>query len=314
MAKKTKYAVHPDFAHYPYIPFHFSGPIVSRILNAFMKADTFFNQRHLLRKAVKHSVASADGSTFSVYQFNPDGAEPDDLLPAIIYFHGGGFVLTYASTHVVSMDIYAQRARCRVFMVDYRLGPKHVFPKGFEDCYAAWQWVVGNAENLGVDASRMAVAGDSAGGTLAAAIAQKVQDAGGQSIRGQLLIYPALDKSSSTESATSFRDTPLWNAGANINMWEVYLRDYAGKVTPPYAAPSDRTDLAGLASAYIESAEFDPLRDEAEEYARRLQNAGVRTLFNPTKGTVHGYDTVFDSEISKAAMQQRLDFIHSIFQ
>lgn len=267
----------------------------------------------MLKKAVKHSAASAEGSLFHVYQYNPDDVEPDNLVPAMIYFHGGGFVLTYASTHVVSMDIYAQRARCRLFIVDYRLGPKHVFPNGFEDCYAAWQWVVGYAKNLGVDASRMAVAGDSAGGTLAAAIAQKVKDAGGQPIRGQLLIYPALDKSSSADSATAFPDTPLWNTGANINMWEVYLRDYAGKVTPPYAAPSDRAELAGLASAYIESAECDPLRDEAEEYARRLQSAGVERLFNPTKGTVHGYDTVFDSEVSKAAMQKNLVFLESIF-
>lgn len=314
MAKKTKYAVHPDFAHYPYIPFYFSGVIVSRILNAFISLDTFFNQRHLLKKAVKHSVASADGSSFFVYQFNPDGAKPEEKLPAVIYFHGGGFVLTYASTHVVSMDIYAQRAQCRVFMVDYRLGPKHVFPKGFEDCYAALQWVAGNAGKLGVDAHRIAVAGDSAGGTLSAAIAQKVKDAGGPQIRGQLLIYPALDKSSSTESATTFVDTPLWNASANKNMWEVYLRDYAGKATPPYAAPSDRSDLTGLATAYVESAEYDPLRDEAEVYAKRLQTAGVKTVFNPTKGTVHGYDTVFDSEISKAAMQQRLDFLKMAFQ
>jgi acetyl esterase len=96
-------------------------------------------------------------------------------------------------------------------------------------------------------------------------------------------------------------------------MWEVYLREYAGKATPSYAAPSDRADLGGLAPAYVENAEFDPLRDEAEAYAKRLQTAGVKTVFNPTQGTVHGYDTVFDSEISKAAMQQRLDFLKVIF-
>ena len=312
MAKKTKYAVHADFAHYPVVPFPFNSAIVG-LVNGLMHADTFFNQRHLLKKAIKHKVTSTDGSQFSVYQFNPDDAKSNEKLPALIYCHGGAFVLTYASTHVVSMDIYAQRARCRVFMVDYRLAPKYVFPKGFEDCYATLQWISSQAATLGVDATRIAVAGDSAGGTLSAAIAQKVKDSGGPAIRGQLLIYPALDKSSSTESAQQFSDTPLWNAIANKKMWDVYLKNFIGQATPPYAAPSDRADLSGLAPAYVESAEFDPLRDEAEVYAKRLQTAGVKTVFNPTKGTVHGYDTVFDSEISKAAMQQRLDFLKSIF-
>jgi len=312
MAKQGKYAIHPDFAHYPAIPFPFNRFVVS-LINGLMDMDTFFRQRHLLKKAIKHSVVSADGASFNVYQFMPDDFKTGEKLPAIVYYHGGAFVLKYASTHLVSMDIYAQRARCAVFMVDYRLAPKYVFPKGFEDCFAALQWGATHAEKLHVDSKRIAIAGDSAGGTFSAGVAQKVKDAGGPAICGQLLIYPALDKSSSTESATAFLDTPLWNGVANKKMWEMYLRDYAGKAAPPYAAPNDRSDLGGLVTAYVENAEFDPLRDEAEAYAKRLQTAGVKTVFNPTKGTVHGYDTVFDSEISKAAMQQRLDFLKLIF-
>jgi acetyl esterase/lipase len=312
MAKQGKYAIHPDFAHYPAIPFPFNGFLVGMV-NGLINMDTFFNQRHLLKTATRHRVLSADGAQFNVYQFNPGDAKPDEKLPALIYCHGGAFVLTYASTHLVSMDIYSQRARCRVFMVDYRLAPKHVFPIGFEDCFAALQWVANSADQLAIDKMRIAIAGDSAGGTFSAGIAQKVKDVGTPAICGQLLIYPALDKSNSTESATTFLDTPLWNGVANKRMWEIYLRDYAGKATPPYAAPGDRADLGGLAPAYVESAEFDPLRDEAEVYAKRLQTAGVKTVFNPTKGTVHGYDTVFDSEISKAAMQKRLDFMKMIF-
>jgi len=312
MAKQSKYAIHPDFAHYPAIPFPFNGLMVS-LINGLMHMDTFFRQRHLLQQAIKHSAQSVDGSHFNIYQFNPKDVKPGEKLPALIYYHGGAFVLSYASTHIVSMDIYAQRARCAVFMVDYRLAPKHVFPKGFEDCFAALQWVSSNAAKLGVDAAHIAIAGDSAGGAFSAGIAQKVKDEGGPAICGQLLIYPALDKTSSTDSVKQFVDTPLWNGIANKKMWELYLKNYAGKPTPHYAAPSDRTDLKGLAPAYVESAEFDPLRDEADVYAKRLQAAGVKTVFNPTKGTIHGYDTVFDSEISKAAMQQRLDFLRTIF-
>ena len=312
MAKQTKYAIHPDFAHYPYMPFPF-GSFMVGMINGFINLDTFFRQRHLLNSAKKHSVVSADGTTFPVYQFMPKDVQPGEKLPAIIYYHGGAFVLTYASTHVVSMDVYAQRGRYAVFMVDYRLGPKHVFPKPFEDCWASLVWVAANADKLGVDKNRIAVAGDSAGGCLSAAIAQKVKDAGGPALRGHLMIYPAVDKTSSTESAKNFLNTPLWNGVANKKLWEVYLRDYQGKATPAYAAPNDRTDLSGLAPAYVENAEFDPLRDEAEAYAKRLKAAGVKTVFNATKGTVHGYDTVFDSEISKAAMQQRFDFLKTIF-
>jgi len=311
MAKKSNYAIHPDFAHYPAINLPF-GSFMVGLVNAFINLDTFFRQRHLLRNAVKHSVVSADGTAFPVYQFMPDNHKAGEKLPAIIYYHGGAFALTYASTHVVSMAMYAQQ-RYAVFMVDYRLGPKHVFPKPFEDAWAALVWVAANADKLGVDKNRIAVGGDSAGGCLTAAIAQKVKDSGGPAIRGQMMIYPALDKNSNTESATRFLDTPLWNGNVNKKMWAMYLRDYTGKATPPYAAPADRSDLGGLAPAYVENAEFDPLRDEAEAYAKRLQTAGVKTVFNPTRGTVHGYDTVFESELSKATIQQRFDFLKTIF-
>jgi acetyl esterase len=317
MSKKTKYAIHPDFAHYPYFPMPFNA-VVLALLNGGLKLDTFLRQRALTSKAIRHQITSADGAQIEVLQFNPDNIVQGEKLPAMIYYHGGGFVLGYASTHVVSVDMYAQQAHCAVFMVDYRLAPKHVFPKAFEDSYAALQWVHNNADKLGVDVKRIAVAGDSAGGTLAAAVAQKVADdarvgKSEQIICGQMLVYPALDKNSNTVSATTFLDTPLWDGNSNKKMWAVYLRDYAGHATPSYAAPSDRQDLKGLVPAYVENAEFDPLRDEAADYASRLQEAGVRTVFNPTKGTVHGYDTVFSSAIANTAFQQRLDFLKTIF-
>jgi acetyl esterase len=317
MAKKTKYAIHPDFAHYPYFPMPFNAFVLG-LLNRGLKLDTFLRQRKLTSKAIKHQITSDDGTQIEVLQFNPDTVKPGEKLPAILYYHGGGFVLGYASTHVVTVDMYAQQAHCAVFMVDYRLAPKHVFPKAFEDSYAALQWVSRHAEKLGIDANRIAVGGDSAGGTLAAALAQKVADdsrisKSEQIICGQMLVYPALDKNSTTKSATEFLDTPLWDGNSNKKMWAVYLRDFAGHATPAYASPSDKKDLKGLVPAYVENAEFDPLRDEADEYAKRLQTAGVRTVFNPTKGTIHGYDTVFTSDLAKAVFQQRLDFLKTIF-
>lgn len=317
MAKKNKYAIHPDFAHYPYFPMPFNSKILA-VLNAGLKLDIFLRQRKLLAKAQKHLVKSVDGTLIEVLQFNPDNAVPVEKLPAIVYYHGGGFVLGYASTHLVSVDTYAQRAHCAVFMVDYRLAPRHVFPKAFEDCFSALQWVSEQADKIGVDAKRIAVAGDSAGGTLAAAVAQKIADDSASCVNnpkicGQMLVYPALDKSSSSVSATTFLDTPLWDGISNKKMWATYLRDVGFDSSVAYAAPAQRQNLSGLVAAYVENAEFDPLRDEAELYASRLSASGVKTIFNPTKGTVHGYDTVFTSEITEQAMQQRLDFLKSIF-
>ena len=317
MAKKNKYAIHPDFAHYPYFPMPFNATVLA-LLNGGLKLDIFLRQRHLLAKAQKHHVKSHDDTIIEVLQINPDSSGRGEKLPAMVYCHGGGFVLRYASTHLVSVDMYAQQAHCAVFMVDYRLAPKHAFPKAFEDCYSTLQWVSDNADKLGIDAKRIAIGGDSAGGTLAAAIAQKVADdrATGMNklaLCGQMLVYPALDKSSSSASATEFLDTPLWDGKSNQKMWQHYLRDVGFVNTPAYAVPADRQNLAGLMPAYIENAEFDPLRDEAEAYAKCLSASGVKTVFHPTKGTVHGYDTVFASEISVQAMQKRLDFLKSIF-
>lgn len=308
--------MHADFANYPYFPMPFNAYVLS-LLNGVIKFFNILFQRKALAKSVKHKIVSLDGTLINVFQFNPDKTLLDNAgskkLPAIVYYHGGAFVLGYLPTHIASMNMYAQRAHCAVFMVDYRLAPKYVFPKGFEDCYAALQWVSSNASKLGIDETKIAVAGDSAGGCLAAAVAQKAADKKASEICGQLLIYPVLDKDSKTVSATQFVNTPSWNSVGNRRMWEVYLKNYNSNDIPTYAAPADKKDLSGLVPAYIENAEFDPLRDEAEAYSMRLQAAGVRTVFNATKGTVHGYDTAFHSAISKHSMQQRLDFLKSIF-
>lgn len=312
MAKKIKYAVHPDFAHYPSFTFPFNGIFVG-ILNQFLHLDTWRSQRHIKRKAISHQVKSADGSDFEVLQFNPDGVSASEKLPAVVYFHGGAFVLTYASTHISAVDYYAQQARCRVFLVDNRLAPQHRFPKGFEDCYAAVQWVHQQAQALGVDTCKVAVMGDSAGGGFSAVIAQKAL-AEKLPICGQLLIYPVIDRSCSSRTATDYVDAPMFNAIANKKMWEVYLQDYAGKNIPPYAAAGDCQNLQGLPTAYVETAEFDPLCDEGIEYAKRLQAAGVFVTLHETKGTVHGYDTVPESEITKDTFKRRIEFLKNIFK
>jgi choline dehydrogenase len=132
-------------------------------------------------------------------------------------------------------------------------------------------------------------------------------------LRGQGLIYPALDNSCSTFSATNFSDAPIFNGVANKNMWNVYLPGYSASNAPAYAAPANRQDLAGLAPAYVETAEFDPLRDEGQAYAKRLQAAGTPVDENATKGTVHGFDMLKKNTIAREALQRRCDFLKSVF-
>ena len=232
--------------------------------------------------------------------------------PALVYFHGGAFFLTYGRMHLDCVQRYALEASCRMYLVDYRLSTAAPFPAPFDDCRAALAWVHANAATLGVDPARIAVMGDSAGGALAAGVAQQAHQAGGPPLRAQLLLYPVTDASCSTRSAREFGDTPLWNAASNRVMWDVYLRGSPRDPPPPFASPAHSSSLAGLPAAYVETAEFDPLRDEALDYARRLREAGVTVLQNETRGTVHGIDAVPDAPLTRAAMAERIRAIRAL--
>lgn len=310
MANLQKYAVHPDYAKVPSVPFPFNG-LVTAVLNQCVLLDVRWRQKHILARATKHWAPSADRHYFPVYEIRPEQASCDETLPAVLYYHGGAFVLTYSSTHVANVQAYANAAHCTVFMVDYRLAPQYVFPHGFNDSWAALHWVREKAGWLHVDASRLAVMGDSAGGCLAAGIAQKACDEG-IPLRGQCLIYPALDNGCTSVSASTFTDAPVFNGVANKRMWEVYLPGAVHGMAPQYAVPALRESLASVCQAYVETCEFDPLRDEGKSYAARLQAAGIPVVENHTVGTVHGFDMIVRNTLASAAVQQRSQFLQSI--
>ncbi len=316
MANLQKYAVHPDYAKMPSMPFPFNG-IVLGLLNFWVEFDAQRQMKKVNARIAKHWVPSADRHYFPVYEFRPRNSHPEEKLPAVVYYHGGAFVLTYASSHAVNVAEYANRLNCAVFVVDYRLAPKHIFPKGFEDCYAAVEWVHDQADWLHVDPERIAVMGDSAGGCFSAGVAQKAFDEKRITLRGQVLVYPALDNSCSTFSATDFVDAPIFNGVANKKMWQVYLpgtfTGSSASNAPPYAAPANRQDLSGLAPAFVETAEFDPLRDEGQAYAKRLQEAGVAVTEHYPKGTIHGYDMIKPNALAKEAIDKRCEFLKSVF-
>jgi acetyl esterase/lipase len=306
---KNKYNIDPDFKKFPLINFSFSQLSLA-FFNSLLMVDRLLHKPPADIKLNKQKIVSQDGSPFKIITMTPHNLRKN--APALIYCHGGGFALTYGGTHLQIAEHYASGADCVVIFVDYRLAPKHPFPSGFDDCYAALQWTIENANQLGIDTSRIAVGGDSAGGALAAGIAQKARDEGLANLCAQLLIYPVLDYRCDTPSATHFVDTPLWNAGSNRKMWQTYLSRYATDTIPDYASPG-YGKLDDLPLSYIEPAEFDPLRDEAINYAHKLQQQGIKTILNQTHGTIHGFDVNPSSAISKEAFAARIHFLQEAF-
>ena len=304
-----KYAIHKDFAKMPAVTIAFK-PWILFLINVMFRIQCYFVRRSLNVDVQDHHIARPDGTKMLVFTMTPPGLQ--EPAPTLIYYHGGAFAITYAGLHITNCQRYAVKAGCKIVFVDYLLAPKHPFPAGFDDCYLALQWVTENASTLGVDVSRIAVGGDSAGGAMSAGVAQKVRDEIPGTLCAQMLVYPVTDNTCSTTSATNFVDVPLFNARSNRNMWEMYLHGDSSEEAPSYAAPGFGK-VEGLPLSYVETAEFDPLRDEGLAYAARLQEAGTDVVLNETKGTVHGYDAMDGSALSQAGIQNRVDFLKRAF-
>ena len=210
-------------------------------------------------------------------------------LPVTMYFHGGGFAVGDLDTHDATARQHAVAAGSVVVSVDYRLAPEHPYPAAVDDVWAATQWVAENADRFGADGSRLAVAGDSAGGTLSAVVAQLARDHGGPPIAFQLLWYPSTMWDTSLPSFTENAEAPVLDNAAIA----AFSRWYAGDVDladpPPGLAPGRAADLSGLPPAYIAVAGHDPLRDDGARYAELLAAAGVTVELHLADTLVHGY-------------------------
>lgn len=227
------------------------------------------------------------GGAIPVRIYTP--ASHSGLLPVLVYFHGGGWVLGTLDTHDNVCRQLANQTPCVVVAVDYRLAPEHKFPAAVEDADAAVVWVAEHADEIGADATRVAVGGDSAGGNLAAVVAQIARDRGSPPVAFQLLIYPVTDHyaagmASYEENADGYyltRDSMIW-------FIDHYLRDSEDKGDPRFA-PLRQPDLRGLPPALVMTAEYDPLRDEGERYVERLRAAEVPTRLIRYDGMIHGF-------------------------
>jgi acetyl esterase/lipase len=239
----------------------------------------------------ERTVGHGDLTDIPVRIYWPPVAQHTDL-PIVVFYHGGGWALGDLDTHDPVARAHAVGAEAIVISVDYRLAPEHPFPAGVDDCWAALQWVGEHAAELGGDPNRIAVAGDSAGGNLAAVMAQLARDNGGPALAFQLLWYPTTAADLSLPSFIENADAPILDRDVidAFLLWYIPLADISDPTTLPVTlAPANAADLSGLPPAYIGTAEHDPLRDDGAHYAKLLNAAGVPTALSNEPTLVHGY-------------------------
>ncbi|WP_028924001.1 alpha/beta hydrolase [Pseudonocardia acaciae] len=227
---------------------------------------------------------------------------------AIVWMHGGGFVMGNLDTEYPWATRLADGSGAVVISVGYRLAPEHPFPAALDDVYAALTWTAEHAAELGVDPERIAVGGHSAGGTLAAATALRARDQDGPPIRFQLLNQPSLDDRQQSWSARNFTGTPWMTSAKLAQVWRHYLA--AAAASSPYAAPARAEKLSGLPPAYLATAEFCPNRDEGIEYALRLLQSGVPVELHQWSGTFHGSQAIVSAEVSQRQLTELGGALH----
>lgn len=307
--KRTKYPIHSDFKKWSNMnPPLIKGmlPIMQTLLKALFLKEKSSKELIVERK----KIPVEQGKTISALLYSPVGAAKN--VPCLVYYHGGGFVLPAAPYHYSLAKIYALQTSCKVLFVNYRLAPKHRFPTAPEDCYAAYSWLIQNANQYSVNPAHIAVAGDSAGGELATVVCLMAREHGIVMPCGQMLLYPVVANEIETESMKKYTDTPMCNSRDIKKYSNFYLpKPFVGNYE--YASPLEAKSLKGLPQAYLETAEFDCLREEGILYAKRLQESGVSTELVNTEGTMHGFDIVLNSPIVQACIDKRIAFLKKIF-
>jgi acetyl esterase/lipase len=236
-------------------------------------------------------AARSDGGEVRMRLYRAATADPSGTLPALVYFHGGGWVIGDPDTHDSLCRHLANAARCVVLSVDYRLAPEYKFPTAVEDCFAAVHWVAEKATGFGVDRERIAVGGDSAGGNLAAVVSLLARDRAAPHLCLQALLYPAVDCSMSYPSHERFAEGYLLTRPAIRWFYEHYLRGPAD-VADWRASPLQAPDLSGVAPAFVLTAGNDVLCDEGEAYTRRLERSGVPVEHRHFSDQIHGFLTM----------------------
>ena len=258
----------------------------------------------------KYSTPGYNGVELSTLVIEPKQCA--NKLPCIVFYHGGGFLLKASKAHYQIAKLYAERANCKVVLTDYRLLPKYRYPVAIEDCYNTYLWAVHNAEQININSDKIIVAGDSAGGNVAAAVAMMLQDRKQLSPKGALLIYPVLDRSMNTESMKRYKDTPIWDADCTELLWKIYLKNQVPRQIQ-YVSPLEACSLKHFPKTYVEVAEFDCLHDEGIAFAEKLQAEGISVELHEVKGACHGFEAAMESTIVMDSVNRRIKWIRSVF-
>jgi len=245
------------------------------------------------------------GGDLAIRSYRPLDAKAPAPLGALVYFHGGGFVLGSLDSHDAVCRQLAVDAGCAVFSVDYGLAPENKFPRAVLDAFEATRWVHAHAAELGIDAARVAVGGDSAGAALATAVAMLAKREGGPALAFQLLLYPVTDlRSVDTPSYLENANGYFLTRSAMVWFREHYLARLEDR-DDPLASPLASSDLGGLPPALLITAEYDPLRDEGEAYARALQAAGVPCTLTRYDGAIHAFASMYAYiDLGRAALNE----------
>ncbi len=304
-----KYPIKKEF--WPFS--HFTPPISEKFLKMavpYMKTPKYIFRDEELDVS-RHYIRSYDGENIECFMMSPKRLCKE--APCLIYIHGGGFVLPAAGYHYKNAMHYAKKVGCKVFFVNYRLAPKHSHPVFFVDCYRAMCHLYDNADSLGVDISRIAIGGDSAGATLAVGVSMMAKDAKHPGkFCFQMLLYPYLDARNNSESCKKFTDTPMWNSTLSKRIAPM-TNVVESRPDHVYYSPVEADSFEGLPTAYIETAEFDCLHDDGILYAEKLRNAGISVVLNETKGTMHGFDIMQKAPTTKETIKARVDFMKNSF-
>jgi acetyl esterase/lipase len=249
-----------------------------------------------------------------VYVINARSSQP--ARPAILHMHGGGFVLGNAKAGIANLQAIAQALACVIVTVDYRIAPETKFPASLEDNYAALRWLHRKAPEMGVDPSRIAVMGESAGGGHAAMLAIAARDRGEIPVIYQALIYPMLDdRTGSTRKTPPYQGVLVWNPGSNRFGWTSLLGVPAGSSKVPYGAvPARLSELRGLPPAFIGVGSIDLFVDEDIDYARRLVDSGIAVDLHVVPGGFHGFDAAPDSSLAQNFKASLLDALRRAFE
>lgn len=304
--KRKIYPIHPDFKKYA----NFNPPLNPFIVPIFQKLMSLliYKEKSDDEVLVEKLYIPVDKGQIKALLYTPRNLKENSAC--LIYFHGGGFVLPGSPFHYHWAKEYSKRVECKLLFVDYRLAPKYPFPIPTNDSYTAYTWLFSHAKQYSIDPNRIAVGGDSAGGEIATVVCLMAMDQAHKIPCAQMLIYPVTAHKLQTQSIIEFDDTPLCNSN-DLKKYENYYAKNEKLGKWEYLSPLDSNQLNRMPPSYIETAEFDCLRDYGILYANKLISLSVPTLLNQTQGTIHGYDIELNSPIVKESINQRVQFLRT---